>query len=139
EYSSNSDLSGFNGIFARWMARFAKDQNLWPAFGPWLTTNANAAWSVRNTNNLAWQKWKTPLGTNIPGDWGCSASVVIMQVADPSPADELQITPAAGFTAVSQRSLTPNPTSITLGLSNTGASSLNWSLASTSAWLVVST
>ena len=56
EYPSNSDLSGFTGIFARWMARFAKDQNLWPAFGPWLTLNANAAWNVRNSSNLGWKK-----------------------------------------------------------------------------------
>jgi hypothetical protein len=138
QYGSGSDLSGFNGIFARWMARFARDQNLWSAFGPWLTTNANAAWSIRNTNNLAWQEWATPLGTNTPGDWGCSASVVIMQVADPSPSDALQITPSAGFTAVAQRSLPPNSTSINLVLTNTGATAFNWSLANTSIWLNVS-
>src|SRR5207248_2468557 len=86
EYSSGTDLSGFNGIFARWMAHFAKDQNLWLAFGPWLGTNANAAWSERNTTNLAWQKWATPMGTNAPDTWGDSASVVVMQVSDPSPA-----------------------------------------------------
>jgi predicted alpha-1,6-mannanase (GH76 family) len=138
EYSSGTDLSGFNGIFARWMARFAKDQNVWPAFGPWLTTNANAAWSVRNANNLAWQKWATPIGTNVPGDWGCSASVVVMQVADPSPADALQITPGNGFTVVAQRGIAPNAASITLALTNTGVSAINWSLGNTSAWLNVS-
>ena len=140
EYSSGSDLSGFNGIFARWMARFAKDQNLWPAFGPWLTTNANAAWNVRYTNNLAWQKWNTPFpgGTNVLGDWGCSASVVIMQVADASPADTLQITPSAGFTAVSQFSRLANPTTLNLVLTNTGGLAFSWSLANTSAWLTVS-
>ncbi|MCX6904161.1 MAG: hypothetical protein NTW03_11940, partial [Verrucomicrobia bacterium] len=138
EYGSGSDLSGFNGIFARWMARFARDQNLWPAFGPWLTTNANAAWSVRNTNNLAWQKWKTALGTNVPDAWGCSASVVIMQMADPSPPDALQITPSAGFTVASRRALPPAATSANLVLTNTGATALIWSLANTSAWLNVS-
>lgn len=138
QYSSNSDLSGFNGIFARWMARFAKDQNLWLAFGPSLTTNANAAWNVRNANNLSWQKWATPLGTNIPDSWGCSASVVIMQVADTSPLDALQITPTAGFTAVPQPSFWPNPTSTMLTLTNTGVTSINWSLANTSTWLNVS-
>ena len=141
EYGSGTDLSGFNGIFARWMARFAREQNLWPAFGPWLTTNANAAWSVRYTNNLAWQKWKTPFpgGTEVLGDWGCSASVVIMQVADPSPSDALQINPTAGFTAVSQFSKLPNPTSVILVLTNTGATTVNWSLANTSSWLNAST
>ncbi len=142
EYPSNSDLSGFTGIFARWMARFAKDQNLWPTFGPWLTLNANAAWSVRNSSNLAWQKWKTatPATPNSEvGDWGCSASVVILQVADPSPADALQISPTAGFTAVAQRSLPPQPTDTSLMLTNTGTGLLNWSLASTATWLSVST
>ncbi len=140
EYGSDSDLSGFNGIFARWMARFAKDQNLWAAYGPWLTTNANAAWSVRYTNNLAWQKWKTtfPGGTNVLDDWGCSAAVVVMQVADPSPADPLVITPTAGFTAVAQRSLLPVATSVDLKLTNTSIAAFNWSLANTSAWLNVS-
>ncbi len=138
EYESASDLSGFNGIFARWMARFAKDQNLWATFGPWLTTNANAAWSVRNGSNLAWQKWATPLGTNVLDSWGCSASVVIMQIADASPADSLKITPTAGFTTVAQFSKLPNPTSTILVLTNTDVSSFNWSLTSTSAWLSVS-
>lgn len=138
EYSSGTDLSGFNGIFARWAARFAKDQRLWPAFGPWLTVNANAAWSIRNTTNLAWQKWATPMGTNAPNDWGCSASVVILQVADPSPADALQITPAEGFTVVGQRALRPPAASLNLGLTNSGASAFDWSLANTSVWLNVS-
>jgi predicted alpha-1,6-mannanase (GH76 family) len=138
EYTSDSDLSGFNGIFARWMARFAREQNLWAAFGPWLTTNANAAWSVRNASNLAWQKWLTNTPTNEADAWGCSASVVIMQVADPSPADALQITPTSGFTAVSEYMKWPGATSTVLTLTNTGATPLNWSLTSTSIWLNVS-
>jgi predicted alpha-1,6-mannanase (GH76 family) len=140
QWSSNTDLSGFNGIFARWMARFAKDQNLWASFGPWLGTNANAAWSVRNTNDLAWQKWRTPTpnsGSEI-GNWGCSAAVVIMQVADPGPADALRVTPTAGFTAVAQQAQLPGATSVNLILTNTSASPLNWSLGNTSAWLNVS-
>ncbi len=138
QYSSASDLSGFNGIFCRWMAHFAKDQNIWPSFGPWLTTNANAAWSIRNSNNLAWQKWSTPMGTNAPDVWGCTAAVIVMQVADTTPLDSLRITPTAGFTAVSQYSLLPNSTNLALVLTNTGAAALNWSLSNTSAWLSVS-
>jgi predicted alpha-1,6-mannanase (GH76 family) len=138
EYSSGTDLSGFNGIFARWMARFAKDQNLWLAFGPWLTTNANAAWSIRNSTNLAWQKWASPMGTNAPDIWGCSASVVVMQVADPSPADALQISPSNGFTVVAQRLFEPGAASLNFVLTNTGTLPIDWSLANTSAWLNVS-
>jgi predicted alpha-1,6-mannanase (GH76 family) len=139
EWSSNTDLSGFNGIFARWMARFAKEQNLWSSFGPWLGTNANAAWSVRNTNNLAWQKWRTPTPNQSSeiGSWGCSAAVVVMQVADPDP-DALRVTPTAGFTAVAQATQLPGATSINLILTNSSASPLNWSLGNTSTWLNVS-
>lgn len=139
EYGSG-DFGGFNGIGVRWAARFAKDQNLWATFGPWLTSNANAAWSVRNTNNLAWQKWKTatPAGTNVLDSWDCSDSIIVLSVANPSPADALQITPSAGFTAVAQRGQLPDGTSVNLILTNGGALAFNWSLANTSAWLNVS-
>lgn len=140
EYGSG-DFGGFNGIGVRWAARFAKDQNLWATFGPWLTANANAAWSVRNTNNLAWQKWKTatPAGTNVLASWDCSDSIIVLSVANPSPADALQITPSAGFTAIGQRGQVPDATSLNLVLTNGGATTFNWSLANTSAWLNVST
>jgi len=137
EYGTG-DLAGFHGIFGRWMARFAKDQNLWLTYGPWLTANANAAWSVRNVSNLAWQKWKTATPTGVLDSWDCSAAMVMLQVASPSPADALQITPAAGFTAVAQQSLPPNPAGTILVLTNTGPASINWSLSSTSSWLSVS-
>lgn len=138
EYSSNTDLSGFNGIFARWMGRFARDQDVWPSFGPWLTTNANAAWSIRNTNNLAWQKWATPMGTNAAEAWGCSAAVVIMHVADPNPGDALQVTPSRGFTVAAQHTLNPGPASTILVLTNTSGAPLSWSLANSSSWVSVS-
>lgn len=137
EWESNSDLSGFNGIFARWMARFAKEQNLWSAFGPWLTTNANAAWSIRNASNLAWQKWRTPTPTSGSelGAWGCSASVVVLQVADPSPADALQVTPGVGFVAVAEPRHLPAASSTSLLLTNTGTGAVNWSLGGAATWL----
>jgi predicted alpha-1,6-mannanase (GH76 family) len=137
---NSGDLGGFNGIFARWMARMAKDQNLWFAYGPWLKNNANAAWNFRNTNNLSWYNWTapTPAGTNVLDSWDCSDSVVIMQVADSDPSDALQITPSAGFTAAAQFSKPANAASINLMLTNSGATALHWSLASTSLWLNVS-
>jgi hypothetical protein len=140
EWGSNSDLSGFNGIFIRWMGRFAKEQNLWATYSPWLGTNANAAWSIRNTNNLSWQKWRTqtPNVSSELDNWGCSAAVVALQVADPSPADALQVRPSAGFTAVAEARRLPSASSTSLTLTNTGAAALNWSLGSTSSWLTVS-
>ena len=138
EYSSGNDLSGFNGIFCRWVARYAKDQRLWSAFGPWLGTNANAAWSIRNSTNLAWQKWNTPMGTNAPDAWGCSASVVVMQVTDPSPADPLQVSPSYGFVGIARRNFAPPSTSVNFLLTNTGPAGVNWSLGNTSSWLSAS-
>jgi predicted alpha-1,6-mannanase (GH76 family) len=137
---NSGDLGGFNGIFARWMARMAKDENLWFAYGPWLNTNASAAWNVRNPNNLSWYNWKapTPAGTNVLDSWDCSDTVVIMQVALTNAPDMLQITPAVGFTAVAQSSISADLTSVNLVLTNTGSTSFNWSLANTSAWLNVS-
>jgi len=137
----SGDLAGFNGIFARWVAQFARDQGLWPAYGPWLNTNANAAWKYRNTNNLSWYNWTsaTPAGTNVLASWDCSDSVIIMQVGLTNAPDPLQITPGSGFTATAQQSFAPEPTSATLVLTNTGGAALSWSLASTSAWLTVST
>jgi len=137
EYGSG-DFGGFNGIGVRWMARFAKDQNLWAAYGPWLTINANAAWNVRNGSNLSWEKWKTPTTNGLLDSWDCSDSIIVLQVATPTPADALQIVPTAGFTAVSQSSHLPDPTSVMLTLTNTAITSINWSLANTSTWLNVS-
>jgi len=137
---SSGDYGGFNGIFSRWLARMAKDQNLWAAYGPWLTTNAVAAWNVRNTNTLSWYNWTapTPAGTNVLDSWDCSDTVVIMQVAWTNALDALQISPGDGFTAVSQYSVVPNPTFVSLVLTNAGTAALSWSLACTSAWLTAS-
>jgi len=137
---SSGDLGGFNGIFARWVARMAKDQNLWAAYSPWLSTNANAAWKYRNTNNLSWYNWTaaTPAGTNVLDSWDCSDSVIIMQVAVTNAPDPLQISPLTEFAIAAQQSVLPAPVSETLVLTNLSAGALNWSLASTSAWLTVS-
>ncbi len=138
---NSGDLGGFNGILARWVARMARDQSLWSAYGPWLTTNADAAWNVRNTNNLSWYNWTapTPAGTNVLDSWDCSDSVIIMQVGLTNAADALLISPGVGFAAVSQHWVAPpNPKSLNLVLTNTGASAVNWALGNTSAWLSVS-
>jgi predicted alpha-1,6-mannanase (GH76 family) len=83
-YSQSGDGGGFNGICARWLARFMKDRGLQGAYQTWLQTNANLAWDVRTTaDNLSWSRWsqRTPTGTL--HSWACSSSVVIMQVVTP--------------------------------------------------------
>lgn len=139
EYGSG-DFGGFNGIFVRWMGKFGHAQNLWATFGPWMGTNASAAWNVRNTNNLSWEKWNTatPAGTNVLASWDCSDSVVVMQVGLTNAPEALQITPGAGFATAAQAAVAPNAAAVSLVLSNAGSSSLNWSLINTSAWLSAS-
>ena len=80
EYGDTGDGGGFTGIFARWLGRFVREQNLWGTFYDWMAQNAHAAWAVRRGDNLSWCKWLTltPAGTLY--SWGCSSSVMMMQV-----------------------------------------------------------
>ncbi len=83
-YGENGDAGGFNGICARWIARFMKDRHAQAVFQSWLQKNAEAAWQVRRpSDNLSWCNWQeaTPIGPHYA--WGCSSSVVILQVVPP--------------------------------------------------------
>ena len=86
-YGENGDAGGFNGICVRWIARFMKDHRAEPVFEAWLQKNAEAAWRVRRQDdNLSWCDWlqATPPGPHY--SWGCSSSVVILQVVPPQAA-----------------------------------------------------
>ncbi len=76
----DGDAAGFNGIFMRWAVRYVNDTYLWPQFYPWMSTNANAAWHVRRTDNLSWQNWNLPTPEGTLNSWNCSDTVVILQV-----------------------------------------------------------
>jgi predicted alpha-1,6-mannanase (GH76 family) len=76
----SGDAAGFNGIFMRWMARFANDSHRWPQFYGWLSANADAAWKVRRADNLSWQDWNSPAPAGVLNSWNCSDTVVILQV-----------------------------------------------------------
>jgi predicted alpha-1,6-mannanase (GH76 family) len=85
EYGENGDGGGFNGICVRWIARFMNDRSLQSVFEPWLEQNANAAWSVRRpSDNLSWCRWQEPTPPGERHSWGCSDSVVILQVVRPT-------------------------------------------------------
>jgi predicted alpha-1,6-mannanase (GH76 family) len=79
----SGDAAGFNGIFVRWLGRFATDNHLWPQYHDWLAHNAEAAWNGRNTGNLAWQKWDLPTPADPLESWNYSDTVVILQVVPP--------------------------------------------------------
>jgi predicted alpha-1,6-mannanase (GH76 family) len=87
----NGDGGGFNGISARWIARFMKDHGEQTTFEPWLQKNAEAAWQARRTtDNLSWCRWPEPTPDGERNSWGCSSAVVIMQVVLATEAAKLQ-------------------------------------------------
>ncbi len=83
QYSTTGDLSGFNGIFIRWLGRFAKDRGLWDNYYDWMYANATAAWSVRRSDNLSWDQWNTATASGTLQSWACSDSVVMLNVIPP--------------------------------------------------------
>jgi len=82
QYNHMGDLAGFNGIFIRWMTKFMVDQHLSGEYLDWLRSNAQAAWSVRRPDNISWDQWLTPTPTDKTEleSWGCSDTVVLLQV-----------------------------------------------------------
>jgi hypothetical protein len=43
-YGQDGDADGFDGIGARWIAKFMKDRGLQTSYRQWLQANAGAAW-----------------------------------------------------------------------------------------------
>jgi predicted alpha-1,6-mannanase (GH76 family) len=81
----NGDGGGFNGIAARWIARFMEDQGEEKTFEPWLQKNAEAAWQARRaSDDLSWCRWPQPTPEGRRFSWGCSSAVVMMQMARPT-------------------------------------------------------
>ena len=55
------DGGGFNGIAARWIARFMKDCGAQATFEAWLQKNAEAAWQARRpSDKLSNGRWPEP-------------------------------------------------------------------------------
>ena len=79
------DGGGFNGIGARWIARFMKNRNEQSTFEPWLQKNAEAAWPARRaSDNLTWPRWPQPTPEGTRYSWGSSSAVVVQQVTPPT-------------------------------------------------------
>ena len=82
-YGERGDGGGFNGICARWLAKFMKERKLENRYQSWLQRNADAAWSVRReSDNLSWPRWQSPTPAGIRYSWGCSSSVVMSSFID---------------------------------------------------------
>jgi hypothetical protein len=83
EYDSgggSGDTCGFKGVFVRWAAKYANVAND-NSIKSWLTANANAAWSYRNSSGLMWGQWwhRTPDGYVTA--WECSPGIAVTQCA----------------------------------------------------------
>ncbi len=80
--NESGDGGGFNGICARWIAKFMKQRGLQARYQEWLRQNADAAWAARRTSdNLSWPRWPSQTPAGELHSWGCSSAVVVMQVA----------------------------------------------------------
>jgi predicted alpha-1,6-mannanase (GH76 family) len=85
QYGENGDAGGFNGICLRWLAKFIYERGAQPALESWLQANADAAWNVRRPiDNLSWCRWLEPTPPGPRRSFGCSSSVVALQVVRPA-------------------------------------------------------
>jgi predicted alpha-1,6-mannanase (GH76 family) len=83
DHVANGDFGG--EMMVRGVALIAgQDQNnLWPAYGPWLQANATAAWNERRTDyNITHNNWTTatPAGTNDLDSMESEAAVLVQQM-----------------------------------------------------------
>jgi predicted alpha-1,6-mannanase (GH76 family) len=91
-YGQVGDGGGFNGICARWMARFMRDRGLQSSYEKWLQANADAAWEMRRAaDNLSWSRWAQPTPDGPLHSWACSSSVVMMHVVPPNEVRKSQV------------------------------------------------
>jgi predicted alpha-1,6-mannanase (GH76 family) len=131
-YDPTSDGGGFNGICARWIARFMGDRNLQSNYLGWLQANVQNQWDRRRTSdNLSWCKpWEnTPEGTAMDS-FGCSSTVAMAQVVPVtyvSSATYALINRKSGLAANTSGGATTNNTPL-IQSSYTGASSMKWNV-----------
>ena len=98
-YGESGDGGGFNGICARWLAKFMRERGMESSYQAWLQTNAEAAWDVRRTSdNLSWSRWRQATPAGELHSWSCSSAVVIMHVVPPTPAVAAEVGGTNDFT-----------------------------------------
>jgi hypothetical protein len=67
--------------FARGLAHFCRDNNLWGRYYMWLLANANAAWNVRRTDkNVTWNSWINQTPQDACSSMECEGGATIQQV-----------------------------------------------------------
>lgn len=84
-YGETGDGGGFNGICARWLAKFMTQRGLEGAYLDWLQANASNAWNNRRvSDNLSWSRWGQRTPGSVLHSWSCSSSVVILHMVPPT-------------------------------------------------------
>jgi len=80
-YGNRGDGGGFNGICARWLAKFMERRGFQDRYQTWLQRNAAQLWNNRRTSDdLSWSYLRVPTPPGELYSWGCSSAVVLMQV-----------------------------------------------------------
>jgi hypothetical protein len=100
------------------------------------TTDFHDITTGNNTNSNSGNKFFAVPGYDRCTGWGTPNGMNLVNAL--APPDPLQITPAAPFTASGAAGGPFSPTNQSFSLTNAGATSLNWSLVNTSAWLSAS-
>ncbi len=100
------------------------------------TTDFHDITTGNNTNRDSGNKFFAVPGYDLCTGWGTPNGVNLINAL--APPDTLQITPAAAFFASGPAGGPFSPTNQSFSLTNAGATSLNWSLVNTSAWLSAS-
>ena len=82
---SGRDGGGFKGIFARWAAKFTRDNHI-TGYDQWFHSNAEAAWSHRNGAQTMGEDWTSQTGDGRLFAFDCSSAVVMLLVSPPATA-----------------------------------------------------
>ena len=83
EYSvlSSTGGSAWADQFVRGLAKFARQNNLWSTYGPWLTNQCTAAWNNRRTDyNITNNNWTSPTPSNTQAYAMDSLSAMVAQM-----------------------------------------------------------
>jgi len=76
--SRDGDGVGFKGIFSRWLNKFLQ-ANPDTSLRSWINTNAQTAWSYRNTKGVSWTQWWHRTPDDMATSWECSSTVATVQ------------------------------------------------------------
>ena len=77
---TGADGGGFKGVFARWAARFTRDNHItW--YDAWFQRNAATAWRNRNAANAMDEDWADKTADAGLHAFDCSSAVVMLQVS----------------------------------------------------------